>query len=228
MLKDNSDITICLTSAEDVTNGIGENLETKVIPISFDIDWNKEIGKVDDKITLAMSKDSAGVYKIGKDIEEYSGIPEADVVREIKAGKEKPDDAIIYGLSNTMNGGSDVYFWTNGFRLAGAAAKVGIWPAIMEHISHESLHLTRKLLTRAIARNKKVNISNGDWITFDYGAGKYSWPSVGDPNDKTPKIIMIDEEAFATSVGIVVQAVTPHFLDMASVYIPQLAAMKKI
>ena len=213
---------------EDTAKGIGENLETKVIPISFDIEWNKEIGKVEDKITLAMSKDSAGVYKIGKDVEKYMGIPEADVVRDIKAGKEKPNDAIIYGMCNIMNAGSDVYFWTNGSRLAGSAAKVGIWPAIMEQISHECLHLTRLLLTRAIAKNKKVNIGSGDWITFDYGAGEYSWPAVGDPNDKTPKIIMIDEEAFATAEGLVVQAVTPHFLDMASAYIPQLAAMKKI
>jgi hypothetical protein len=205
------------------------DLQTKVIKVSFDIDWNKDIGKVEDEFTLAMSKDSTGVYGVGKDIEKFMGIPEADVVRDVKAGKDKPEDALIYGMCNCMNGGAGIYFWTNGTRLGGYAEEHGIWPAVIEQISHEAgVHLTRLILTRAIAKNKGIDITNEDWIKADYGAGEYSWPAVGDPNDKTPKLIMIDEEAFATAGGLVCQAVTQHFLEMAATYIPQLAAASKI
>jgi hypothetical protein len=169
-----------------------------------------------------MSSDSSGVYTIGADVEKFSGLKEADIIADIKAGKETEDDAIIYGLCNIMNGGSELYFWTNGTRLRGAAKKVGVLPAITEQLSHECIHLSRNLLTRAIASKKGINIQNEDWITYDYGAGAYSWPAVGDPNDKTDKQIMIDEEAFATTVGLVVQQITPHFLKMAKLYIPQL------
>lgn len=218
---------------EEIQNTLNEAVTpgktvTKVIKVSFDIDWNDAIGKVKDEFTLAFSPDSTGIYTIGKDVEKYNGIPEADVIRDVKAGKETPEDAIIYGMSNAMNGGADIYFWNNGTRLAGASKQNGIWPAVIEQVSHECVHLTRQILTRAIAKKKGADIAKGEWITFDYGAGEYSWPAVGDPNDKTAKIIMIDEEAFATSVGLVVQTVTPHFLEMASAYIPQLAAASKI
>jgi len=201
---------------------------TKIVDVKFDIEWNDAIGKVEDKFTLAFSSDSTGIYTIGKDIEKFCGIPEADVIRDFKAGKETPDDAIIYGMSNTMNGGTDIYFWNNGTRLSGAAKKNGIWPAVMEQISHECTHLSRQILTRAIAKKKGADIAKGEWIKFNYGSGEYFWPAVGDNEDKKNPIVIIDEEAFATAVGLVVQTVTPHFLEMASAYIPQLSAASKI
>lgn len=196
---------------------------TQKIKISFDIDWNKSIGKVEDEFTLAMSPDSTGLYTIGKDVEKFCGIPEADVKRDVAAGKETPNDAIIYGMSNIMNNGADIYFWTNGTRLAGTAKKVGIWPAIMEQVSHECLHLSRKILIRAIAKNKGVSITNEDWVKYDYGSGEYFWPAVGDNEDKKNPIVTIDEEAMATAEGLVVQTVTDVFLKMASAYIPELS-----
>jgi hypothetical protein len=196
---------------------------TKKIKVSFDIDWNKNIGKVEDEFVLAMSPDSSGVYSVGEDVEKYCGIPEADVIRDIKAGKESPQDALIYGLCNIANGGKDIYFWTNGTRLSGASKQNGIWAACFEQVSHECIHLTRLILTRAIAKKKGVKIENGDWIEYNYGDGKLKWPSVGD-DEKTN---LIDEEAFATAVGLVVQQVTPHFLDMAAAYIPELSLSTK-
>lgn len=192
---------------------------TKVIDLRFEV--GEEIGKVEDKITLAMSFDSTGVFKIGKDIEKFCGIPEADVIRDVKSGKETPEDAIIYGLCNVMNGGSDIYFWTNGTRLSGAASNVGIWPAIIEQISHECGHLARLILTRAIAKNKNVNITNEDWITYNYGAGEYMWPAIGDANNKN-SLIQIEEESFTTAVGNIAQIITPAFLEMAKSYIKDL------
>ena len=197
---------------------------TKKVNVSFDIDWNENIGKVEDTFTLAMSSNSLGIYTIGNDIEKFTGVSEKEVKKDIAAGKEKPDDALIYGMSNAMNGGKDIYLWVNGTRLSGAAEKAGVWPALFEIITHESTHLTRQILTRAIAKKKGVKIENGDWITYDYGTGEYSWPTIGDDSE----VNLIDEEAFATSVGYVVQSITPHFLEMASNYIPELESVKKL
>ena len=184
---------------------------TAKVNVSFDIDWNDSIGKVKDTITLAMSPNSAGIYTIGTDIERFTGVPEEDIKRDIAAGKEKPDDALIFGMSNAMNGGKDIYLWINGTRLAGAAKKDGLWPALFEILSHECVHLTRQILTRNILGKKGVKIENGDWVSE-------TWPTIGDD----PKVNLIDEEAYATAVGIVVQKLTPHFLKMATNYIPEL------
>ena len=178
-------------------------------------------------IVLAMSDDSTGVFSIGKDIEKFCGIPEADVKRDVKAGKENPEDALIYGLCNIMNGGADLYFWTNGTRLGGQAKKQGAMSAILEQLSHEAgVHLTRQILVRMVATMNKVNITNEDWITHDYGFGEYCWPAIGDPNDKTPKIIAIDEETFATTTGAVVSMIADEFFKMASKYVPGLPTVK--
>lgn len=184
---------------------------------------------IKDSFTLAFSKDSRGIYSLGKDIEKFMGVPEADAIKNVEDGKEKKDDALIYGLCNIMNGGKDIYFWNNGLRIGGAAEYAGALIAVMEQISHEAgVHLNRLVLIRHVAREDKVNTSNEDWITYDYGFGEYCWPAMGDPNDKTPKIIAIDEETFATVGGAIVSIITDTFIDMASTYIPQLAKIKNI
>jgi hypothetical protein len=176
---------------------------TKKIKITFDIDWNENIGKFEREITLAMSPNSLGMYELAPDIEKYTGLPKKDA----EAAKETPDDAFVYGMCNVMNGGKDHFFWTNGTRLAGAAKKSGVWPAIMEQVSHECVHLTRHTLAHHILEKK----GSKDWVNDP-------WPSVGDD----PKENLIDEEAFATAHGIVVQTVTNEFLKMASSYIADL------
>jgi hypothetical protein len=199
-------------------------LVSKEISVSFDIDWNENIGKVEDTFTLAMSPDSTGVFAIGKDIEKFAGLKLA----EAKEYKETDEDAYVYGLCNIMNGGKDIYFWTNGNRLKGASKQNGMWPAIIEQISHEAgVHLTRKILTRAIAKNKGIDISNEDWVKHNYGSGEYMWPGMGDTDDKKNPIIIIDEEAFATAAGIICQHVTPHFIEMASSYLPKLKTLQQ-
>ncbi len=156
---------------------------TKVVNIKFDLPDLEGAKKINDKVTLAMSPDSSGVFTIGKDVEKFSGIKESEVKADIAAGKESPEDAIIYGLTNVMNGGKDVYLWINGTRLQGMAEKNGADEAITEVVSHEAVHLARHLVTRAIAKEKGLNLNNEDWIKHDYGAGEYNWPAVGDAND---------------------------------------------
>lgn len=186
------------------------NRETmKRVFVSFDTD----LGKIEDSFILAMSDDSTGLYRIGEDIEKFCGIPESDVIADVKAGKDRPEDAIIYGMSNIMNGGRDIYFWTNGTRLVGCINKVGLLPAICEQVSHECIHLTRKILTRHIAKLKGASLENEEWVKFDFGAGEYNWPGIGDMVDSNP-LIQIDEEVFATALGLVVQETITHFMEM--------------
>jgi len=196
----------------------------KVIDLNFEIDLkvgNSKITKIKDKATIAMSTNSAGVYTIGKDIEKYCGIPEEEVKRDVAAGKDRPEDAIIYGLTNIMNGGKDIYLWVNGTRLQGMSKKVGTWPAIIEILSHESTHLAKLILTRAIAKQKGIDVDGPKWITYDYGAGEYNWPTNGDINDGNP-LIQIDDETFATVVGYINQQIITQFLDMAKEFLPEL------
>jgi hypothetical protein len=177
-----------------------DKIQKKKIVIEFEIDWNKDIGKVKQEITLAMSKDSIGLFKLGKDIEKFSGL----TLKDAEKSKETPDDAYVYGLCNVMNGGKDIFFWTNGTRLSGAAKKSGVLEAIIEQISHECVHLTRLILS------KHVFEKDEEWYTKDLVI-----------SDKKGKNI-IDEEAFATAEGIIAEKILPYFLDMAKEYIPQL------
>jgi hypothetical protein len=176
-----------------------DETQTKEITISFDIDWNKNLRKVKQKITLAMSPTSIGLFGLGEDIEKYSGLSQKDA----EAYKEIPTDAYVYGLCNTMNGSKDIFFWTNGTRLAGASKKVGLWPACFEQMSHECIHLTRLIISK--------HILGKDWTEKD-------WPSIGDNSKKH----LIDEEAWTTSTGLVVEQITDSFLEMAETYIPAL------
>lgn len=184
---------------------------------------------IKDSFTMAFSKDSRGIYSLGKDVEKFMGVPEADAIKNVEDGKEKKTDALIMGMCNIMNGGKDIYFWNNGLRMGGSAEYAGTIVAVMEQLSHEAgVHLNRLVLTRHIALEKGVSTDNEDWITYDYGAGEYSWPAIGDPNDKTPKIIAIDEETFATVGGAIVSMITPTFIEMATLYMPKLKSIKNI
>jgi hypothetical protein len=198
-----------------------EKVFSKAVKLKFNLD-SDVIKLIDDEVTIAMSVDSTGVYKIGKDVEKYCGIPEKDVIKDVQAGKDRPEDAIIYGLTNIMNNGKDIYFWTNGTRLNGVSKKIGALPAIIEQISHECTHVARLVLTRAIAKKNKVNINGPEWITYDYGAGEYNWPTMGDMNEKN-KLIQIDEENFAYILGKITEAITPTFIQMAKQFMPNIS-----
>jgi hypothetical protein len=179
------------------------DIESKVITISFDIsDVSPQIesfGPIKQDITLAMSSNSADLFDLGEDIEKYSGLSKADAT----AYKETPADAYVYGLVNPMNGGKDIFFFTNGTRMSGAAKKVGVWPAILEQISHEGTHLARAILTKHLS-------GTDTWAEDD-------WPSIGEQEND-----IIEEEALTSAIGMVVEQITDSFLEMAEKYIPSL------
>ena len=120
--------------------------QVKIVPISFNIDWNDKIGKVDEDITVAMSPDSVGLFSIGNDIEKYTGLSKAASLNY----NETPTDSYAYGLVNVMNGGKEIFFWTNGGRLAGAVEEFGWFGGAGELLIHECIHIARSILTKYV------------------------------------------------------------------------------
>ena len=180
-----------------------EGLQVENITISFDINsvspQIESIGQVTQDITLAMGDTSDKVFELGEDIEKFSGLSQA----EAEAYEETPTDAYIYGLVQPMNEGNDMYFFTNGTRLAGAAEELGAWPAIIEQLAHEGLHLTRMILTKHLSETD-------NWVEDE-------WPSVGEQEND-----ILEEEAVTSALGLVLEQITEPYLAMAEAYIPEL------
>ena len=180
-----------------------EGLQVENITISFDINsvsrQIESIGQVTQDITLAMGDTSDKVFELGEDIEKFIGLSQA----ESEAYEETPTDAYIYGLVQPMNEGNDMYFFTNGTRLAGAAEELGAWPAIIEQLAHEGLHLTRMILTKHLSETD-------NWVEDE-------WPSVGEQEND-----ILEEEAVTSALGLVLEQITEPYLAMAETYIPEL------
>ena len=163
-----------------------------------DAEWN--LGKIETEITLAMGDHSRDCFALADDIGKFNGIPK----EEAETYKETTTDALMYGMTNIMNGGDDIYFWTNGTRMKGEVQKHGLWPAVFEQVSHEMVHGTRLLLSKHMVKSKK-------WWEDD-------WPSIGDD----PKKDKINEQAFAFAHGEAIQQMVTEFLKMAEKYLPEL------
>ena len=164
-----------------------------------DAEWN--LGKIETEITLAMGDHSKDCFDLAEDIGDFNGLTR----KEAENYKEKPTDTMIYGMTNIMNGGDDIYFWTNGTRMKGAVQKHGLWPAIFEQVSHEMVHGTRVLLTKHLLKDR-----GKDWWKGD------EWPSIGD----NPKKDKINEQAFAFAHGEAIQQMITEFLKMSEKYLP--------
>lgn len=201
---------------------LGEGILAKKYDFEFNliIEGSSIAGEtIKQSVVMSISDNSTGVFSLGDDVEKFSGL----TLKDAKEYKETPNDAYIYGLCNIMNGGKDMYFWTNGTRLGGQAKATNPLSAVIEQVAHEvGVHLTRQILTKMVAQKLGVDITNEDWITYDYGYGEYCWPAIGDPTDKTPKIIAIDEETFATSGSAIISMLTDGFFEMASKYVTNL------
>jgi hypothetical protein len=180
---------------EEALNENPSEVQKKKININFEL-WTGR--KISEDIILAMSPDSQGVFELGDNIEKYTGLSLKDATKY----NESPDDVYIYGLVSTMNDGQDIFFWTNGTRLAGNAEKYGAWPAIIEQLAHEGLHLARAILAKSVMKDE-----------FPTG----EWPSIGEQDNDT-----IEEEELTTSVSFVIEQIAPSFIEMAKAYIPEL------
>jgi hypothetical protein len=174
---------------------------------------------IKDHVIMAFSENSKGVFSIGKDVEKFTGLKE----KEAAEYKETPQDAYIFGLVNTFNGGNGLFFFNNGTRLAGAAEGSNTMLAVMEQLQHEAgIHLAHQLLVRATAHELGVDTASEDWIKHDYGSGEYMWPAIGDINDKNNPIVRIDGESYAMFSGLLCAMLMEGFFEMASKYMPEL------
>jgi hypothetical protein len=177
---------------EGVLNDVKTEVQVKKINISFEL---FDGTKISEDITLAMSPNSQGVFELGDNVAKYTGLS----LKDAQEYNETPDDAYAYGLVNTMNDGQDIYFWTNGTRLAGKAKKAGAQTAVIEQLAHEGLHLTRAILAKSLMGDK-----------FPTG----EWPSMGEQGNDT-----IEEEQLTTALSFVIEHITPSFIEMAKKYI---------
>jgi hypothetical protein len=179
--------------------------------------------KLKKTVVLSISDDTTGVFALGEDVAKFTGLS----LKDAKKYKETQDDAYAYGLCNIMNGGKDLYFWTNGTRLIGQSQNVSSMSAVIEQIAHEvGTHLTRKVLVLMVAQKLNVDTTNEDWVKHDYGSGEYMWPAVGDTGDDKNPIVMIDEETFATAGSAMISMLTDGFFRMATNYLPNLPKIK--
>jgi len=199
-IKDGGDdLYICHKCGHDNTpkqlNETPLEVQVKKINISFEL---FDGTKISEDITLAMSPNSQGLFELGDNIEKYTGL----TLKDAQEFNETPNDAYIYGLVNTMNNGQDIFFWTNGTRLAGQAKKLGTQTAIIEQLAHEGVHLTRAILAKSLMGDK-----------FPTG----EWPSIGEQANDT-----IEEEQLTTALSFVIDQISDPFIEMAKEYIPEL------
>lgn len=166
----------------------------KYIPLSFNLPTISK-SKISEKILLAMSNNTIGMFSLADDIEEITGIKKVDAEKYT----EIPTDALVYGMSNVCNGGQDIFFWTNGGRLSGEIESVGVFRAITEHLSHECVHLSKLILKRILYPNDE------EWFKKDL--------IVSDE-----KKIITDEETFATIEGQLTEQLITPFMNMAAKY----------
>ena len=175
----------------------------------LDPEWKSSgFGKIESEITLAMGDHSKDCFTLAPDIGEYNGLDK----KEADNYEESPTDAMIYGMSNIMNGGQDIYFWTNGTRFSGAVKQYGLWPELFDQVSHEMTHIARLIATKHILKPKLGK----DWYKGE--GGKYVWPPIDDTEEKGH----ISEQAFAFMLGESIKQMIPDFMKMAVKYVPEL------
>lgn len=149
------------------------------------------LGKIPVRFVLAMGRNSVDVFKLGTDVEKFSGLSLDDA----RKYSDSPDSAYIFGLCNLMNGGKDIYYYTNAGRMKGRMDKIGTEAALLERNTYELIHLAFLLLARW-----KHN-GRGEWWNM-------KWPCVGyDGCD-------IDEEQFVEFVGKLGELIGSDYIKM--------------
>jgi len=201
------------SKSSSLTEALDPDVLTRLV--KFDINVNDEFGTIQDEVLLALGPDAVGMFSIAEDIEKWTGLKKADA----EAYDTKPTDAFLYGMNNVMNGGGDMFLWITMDRLKGDAEQTSPFEAMMDVLTHECLHLTKKLMTRQHAKNLGVSIDGEDWIKHDYGQGEYVWPSEGDHDDP---MVILSEEDFAWLHGFVCKTMAPVFIELGKNFITEL------
>jgi hypothetical protein len=149
-----------------------------------------DLGTVNVKFTMAMAKDSASAFMLGRDIEKSTGLSMIDA----KNSNETEDDAYFMGLTNVMNDNQDIFFFSNATRIKGNAKKNGFDNAKFEQILHEVFHLSMLIVA------KHFNKGARNWAIM-------KWPSIGEGGE-------IAEESFADLQGQIGLMIGDDFVRM--------------
>lgn len=149
------------------------------------------LGKIPVRFVLAMAKGSIAVFGLGKDVEKFSGLS----IEEARKYSDSPDSAYIFGLCNLMNGGRDIYYYTNASRMKGRMDKIGVGAALLERSTYELIHLAFLLLARW------KHGGRGNWWEM-------KWPCVGYDNCD------VDEEQFTEFVGKLGELIGSDYVKM--------------
>ena len=174
---------------------------------------NPEIPKIDQVIHFFVGESSSDFFNMfgpgyAQEVSKWCGIPVEDFDKHMKEKGGEEDGALIMGMSNVV-GPNIIYQWHNATRMRGAVKEHGLWPALLEEISHESIHTARLVLARQYYFNKGIGEK---WVEEPTVK---EWISIGD----NPKKNIIDEETFATVQGKIVEALTTKYLAFMNKYI---------
>ena len=157
------------------------------------------------ELTILVGTHSKDILKLSKDVPDFNGIKK----EELENYSESENDAKIYGMSNLMNQGNDIYFFTNSTRLMGGIKQNGLLPEIFDFLTHEMTHATRLMIC------KDFFMRNGIHENFHK---QIIWPEINDSNSDNS----ITEQTFAFILGISIRNILPVWLGQVAKHIPEI------
>jgi hypothetical protein len=157
------------------------------------------------EITIFVGTHSKDILKLSEDVSDFNGIKK----EELKNYNESENNAKIYGMSNLMNHGQDIYFFTNATRLIGGIKQNGLLPEIFDFLTHEMTHATRLMICKEIFKRNGIH---------DNFHKQIIWPAINDSNSADS----INEQTFAFILGISIRNILPFWLGLVAKHIPEI------
>ena len=155
---------------------------------------------------LAVGKTWRDVFKLGADVEKFSGLSLAE------GEKYKGSGSYIFSLCNIMDGGKEVFFFTDGSRMkewikqkqAKYGKDVGEGMAMTERLAYEFIHLARLCIAKELL-----------WPEYKERWVEVKWPEVGEEDEEDEDDdIYISESSLVEVVGKLVEQAYDDFALM--------------
>ena len=157
------------------------------------------------ELTILVGTHSKDILKLSRDVSNFNGIKKT----ELENYNESENDAKIYGMSNLMNEGKDIYFFTNATRLIGGIKQNGLLPEIFDFLTHEMTHATRLMICKDFFKRNGIHKNFHKQII---------WPEINDSNSSNS----INEQTFAFILGISIRNILPFWLGLVARHIPEI------
>jgi len=147
------------------------------------------LGRMRVRFTLAMGRGSLAMFSLGSDIAKYSGLSSESA----RKYSDTSSSSYIHGMCNVMNGGKDIYYYTNASRLKGRVGEIGLASALLERSTYELGHLTFLIYAMNLG-------SKNSWV-------EDKWPCVGEGCD-------ISEEQYVQMLGKLGELIGVDYMRM--------------